>query len=177
MRFPGKDSRFSVQTVLVMLVLLWLVYKSNQQGRTDRIEITNNGHTVVVLEANKDGDAELRMIGKDGQVMTITPAGITGWNKYGTSFQLQNGGPSRDALYGPGLMLFDNVGMGENRAALYLSKGSPFLTFTSHYTKNGPEGKERHTVDNLLMQGTSETASIVLKDKSGNAIWHSASQE
>lgn len=169
MKLLSQNKTRTLPTLVVLLLAAWYFYRLTQQVGTERIEITSNGAVVGVLEANKSGEAELRLMGKNGEVMTITPAGITARNDQGVAFTLQNR-PSGDGAYGPGLTLFDGVGGAENRAALYLSKGSPFLTFSSYHSIG--ENSRRATT-NLLMHGTSETAFLEVQDKDGNVTWKS----
>lgn len=170
----GKDTLQILQTALIICMLVIILWRSQDKVRTGHIELSSNGNAVAVLKTNSEGDAELQLMGKDGRSVHVTAAGITGWTKDGKiSFQLLNGttaGGSPDAS--PGLTLFDDNG--ENRAAMYLSEGSPFLIFGSYRDMANKQGREYAT--QLIMHGTSETASVETFDKSGNVVWTSSKQ-
>src|SRR5690606_34912840 len=140
---PQRKKFDGLSIVIVVCLLVYIWYSLKDEVRAEKIELTSNGKTVAVINTNEDGEPELKLIGKDGQSILITPAGISAWGKTGrTSFNLQTGSTSEN-ISGPGLTLFDSGG--ENRAAMYLSEGSPFLTFSSY--DSIPNGGRRYSTN------------------------------
>lgn len=162
-----SNNSSNIIVVLLAVLILFMWFRPDDKVRAEQIELTRNGTPVGLMRVKDNGQPEIQLIGSNSS-LSITPTGIVAFDDMGHQKFYLSTGKAGHELSGPGLYFSDSLG--ESRAAMYLSGGSPFLTFNSH--RNSEMGREY--VSNLTMHATTQTAYIQLYDKDGKPTWQAS---